>query len=152
MSDSENETQQQKRLRLTKATLKRLEQKDELNVGFDAQDLDREIIASRIQEYIQPVKYIYVKDFKVLSQKTIKLHEIPTCICYSKNRLYMGTKDCSIITFHFDTNTKNIHRGEMKQTQKWIAKVGKQELEGHWDSILSMDISFDSKFLVRTSL
>jgi hypothetical protein len=147
-SDEEQETQQQKRLRLTKSALTKLKQTAAEDYGFDAKDLDEEIIKKRIQEFVAPVTYHYLKQEKVLKTSSIKLHEVPTAICYAKEFLYIATKDCSIIQYNMATSTKKTVRGEMKQTQRWIERVGHQELVGHSDTILTMDISFDGKYLV----
>ncbi|KAI9140878.1 WD40-repeat-containing domain protein [Paraphysoderma sedebokerense] len=152
-SDEEDkETAAEKRLRLAKEYLKTIETELEENVGFDAKDIDRDLIAERLRDdaletsgklfrnvadqYASYLSHAEVKMFPRGHQLSIT----SAVITPDQKYVYSGSKDGSIIKWDFITAKKlHVFRGGRRNTGK--AKVG------HTGRVLSLAISFDGTYL-----
>ncbi|KAI9297969.1 WD40 repeat-like protein [Neoconidiobolus thromboides FSU 785] len=149
-SEENNETAEEKRLRLAKEYLKGLKEGfvgDELEV--DAKEIDRDIITQRLlKDSLEAENKLYFKiaeqipDLESFTIRVKKAHQLAvTCVevDITRNRIITGSKDASIIIWDFNTFQK-IHTfpGGRRELKKF---------EGHTKPILSMALSFDGKLL-----
>ncbi|XP_066284541.1 U3 small nucleolar RNA-interacting protein 2-like isoform X3 [Branchiostoma lanceolatum] len=147
-SEDEEETAQEKRLRLTKQYLAQLEEEEaDKRVS---EEIDRDAISHRLQEdlleqagklqrkvaaqYIPPTP----EDMQVL-----RGHQLPlTCLVVSPDstHVYTGAKDCSIIKWNLaDGKKEKVIAGGRKGTE--------DKHQGHTAHVLCLAISSDNKFL-----
>ncbi|KAG0179415.1 hypothetical protein DFQ29_002136 [Apophysomyces sp. BC1021] len=146
------ETAAEKRVRLAKAYLENIEEGLEEDLGgFDAADLDRDLIAERLKKDADEVagrlhrRVADTFDFSALDPETIKScrgHQLAvTAVALSDNGavFYTGSKDGSIIKW--DTNS-------MKKLHTFPGgRKGVKDYVGHTDHILSLAISSDNQYL-----
>ncbi|KAG0265136.1 pre-rRNA processing protein [Actinomortierella ambigua] len=152
-SDDEalNETAAQKRLRLAKNYISALEAAKEDEYGYDAEEIDRDNIASRLQQDALEVQgrlhRHLAKTFKFpvdvnTALKTCRGHQLSaTSVAATENGLYgySGSKDGSIIKWDLKTGKKlKVFPGGRK---------GVTNFEGHTDHVIALAVSSDSKYL-----
>ncbi|KAI9315601.1 WD40-repeat-containing domain protein [Dichotomocladium elegans] len=157
-SDSESseeeieETAAEKRVRLAKAYLDKIQAGlEEQYDGFDAADLDRDLISERLrkdEDEMEGRMHRFVADQvdvtaidgdKVQSRRG---HQLPvTAIALAENGsvFYTASKDCSIIKWDVKTLKKlHVFPGGRK---------GVEDFVGHTDHILCLAISSDNQYL-----
>ncbi|KAG0244878.1 pre-rRNA processing protein [Actinomortierella wolfii] len=146
-----NETAAQKRLRLAKNYISALEASKEDEYGFDAEEIDRDNIASRLQQDALEVQgrlhrhlaqtFLFPVDVTT-AMKTFRGHQLSaTSIAATENGLYgySGSKDGSIIKWDLKTGKKlKVFPGGRK---------GITDFEGHTDHVIALAVSSDNKYL-----
>ncbi|XP_071809622.1 U3 small nucleolar RNA-interacting protein 2-like isoform X1 [Asterias amurensis] len=147
-SESEEETAQEKRLRLTKQYLAQLA--DEEKDNEDARDIDKDAIAHRLKEDVLELsgklqrKVCQEYDFEATPEMTVlRGHKLSiTCLVVSPDNKYIfsASKECCIIKWNIETRQK-----------EYIIPGGKKGTEdthkGHTTHILALAISSDGQFL-----
>ncbi|RUS31507.1 WD40-repeat-containing domain protein [Jimgerdemannia flammicorona] len=157
--DEISETAAEKRVRLAKKYLEKIKSDIEVD-GFDAADIDRDLIAERLRKDANPAGYI-VYIYILLSHrphpavflqlhfpvdpstaKTCRGHQLSvTSVAISEDGqlLYTGSKDGSIIKW--DPKT-------MKKLYTFPGgRKGVKAFTGHTDHVLCLAISSDGKYL-----
>lgn len=171
-SEKEGETAAEKRLRLAERYLERVKAQEEQLVGFNAEDVDRDIIADRLKEDVASSKgkvYRQIADeldygnssHCLFRADTLTTTNIATCAPYC----YTASKDRTIIKWRIQDLAKHQYPQTTKKKPKKQAppkkrpeKVGiikpfknKQDktFQGHTaGEILCIAASQDGKFLV----
>ncbi|XP_023219169.1 U3 small nucleolar RNA-interacting protein 2-like [Centruroides sculpturatus] len=144
----EEETVQEKRLRIAKKYLEEIEKEEAAKADKD--DIDEDIVshrlrkdvlkqAGRLQEKIAD-KYDFTESEII---HIMKGHKLPvTCLAVTSNQKYIfsGSKDCSIIKWCLQTGKrlKTIHGGRKGTEEQHV---------GHTDHVLCLAVSSDSKYL-----
>ncbi|KAM7444018.1 pre-rRNA processing protein [Porites harrisoni] len=143
----DEETAQEKRLRLAKQYLAQLE-KEEQNKK-DSEDIDHDAIAHRLKQDV--LEQIGKLQKRIASQYTqpspdairvLRGHQLSiTCLCISPDDkfVFSGSKDCSIIKWNLETGEKE---GKILGCHK--ASKGSKGHSGH---VLSLTVTTDNKFL-----
>ncbi|XP_044758581.1 U3 small nucleolar RNA-interacting protein 2 [Coccinella septempunctata] len=149
-SEEENESPQDKKLRLAKIYLQEIEQIEREKLGKD-EEVEKSIISKRLNEnYLKEigkfrslVAETYTED-KIEKIDTLKCREQRnsiTCLCISSNNkfLFTGSKDGIVVKWNI----------ELKKKEKIIpfVKHKSDEVIGHSNRITSIAISFDDKYL-----
>ncbi|GAA5813294.1 hypothetical protein MFLAVUS_006769 [Mucor flavus] len=146
------ETAAEKRVRLAKAYLGTIEETlDDDIVGFDAADLDRDLIAERLKKDDDETEgriHLRIADtFKFDNIESLKTtqcrgHQLPvTAVALAENGsvFYSASKDGSIVKWDAKTYQKlHTFPGGRK---------GVKNYNGHTDHILCLAISFDGQYL-----
>ncbi|KAF9115737.1 pre-rRNA processing protein [Mortierella sp. AM989] len=146
-----SETPAQKRLRLAKNYIDTLQHAGEDEIGYDAEDIDRDNIADRLKQdalEIQGRLHRHLAEtfqFPINTETSIKTcrgHQLTaTSIAATENGLhaYSGSKDGSIIKWDLKTGKKLfIFPGGRKNVE---------DFKGHTDHVICLAVSSDSKFL-----
>lgn len=166
-TSEEDETAGERRLRLAKRYLERV--KDEVDeAGFDAADLDRDIIAKRLKEDVDEAKGRQFRliannlDFAGADHTNFRADTGPTtAIAVCKPYVYTASKDKTLIKWELmppnpDMRTNGIsaksHTGKRKPKQVAFVKGVKvrasaKQQHGHTGAILSMAASPDGQFV-----
>lgn len=146
-SSDEEETVQEKRLRLAKLYLEEIEKEEKQRA--EAKEVDREAIAHRLREDVLEqagkLQKQVANNYVEISSSDIRIlkgHRLsPTCLVLSPDDkyIYSAAKDCSIIKWCFSTG-KRI---------KIIAGLRKNDIKklGHSGKVMCLAISSDNKFL-----
>ncbi|OBZ90276.1 U3 small nucleolar RNA-interacting protein 2 [Choanephora cucurbitarum] len=143
------ETAAEKRVRLAKAYLNKIEDSLEDGDGFDAADLDRDLIAERLKKDDDESEgrlHLRIADtFKwdSLDLHTNRGHQLPvTAVALAENGsvYYSASKDGSIVKWDLSTK-KRLHTFPG-------GRKGVKNFDGHTDHILCLAISHDGKYLV----
>ncbi|KAI8386987.1 WD40-repeat-containing domain protein [Blakeslea trispora] len=142
------ETAAEKRVRLAKAYLNNIETSLDDVDGFDAADLDRDLIAERLKKDDDESEgrlHLRIADtfkWQELKIHTNRGHQLPvTAVALSENGsiYYSASKDGSIVKWDLKTNTRlHTFPGGRK---------GVKNFDGHTDIILCLAISHDGKYL-----
>lgn len=147
-SESEEETAQEKKLRLAKQYLKRIEAEERDNL-ID-QEVSRDLVADRLKhdllEQAGKLQKKVAENIVVPSQEELIIfrgHQLSvTCVVISPDSqyIYSGSKDCSIVKWSLKERRKihTIHGGRKGTEKKHI---------GHTGHILAMALSSDGKYL-----
>jgi ribosomal RNA-processing protein 9 len=172
-SDSENEgeTAAEKRLRLAERYLEQVRQQEEILVGFNAEDVDRDIIAERLKEDVAASKgkvFRQVADQLAIEKAshclfradTLTTTNIATCAPFC----YTASKDRTVIKWRIQDLPKNQFPQTTKKKPKKQApprkkpekiavlkptKTKDKAFQGHIaGEILCIAASQDGKFLV----
>ncbi|KAI8894105.1 WD40-repeat-containing domain protein [Globomyces pollinis-pini] len=176
--EDEAETPAQKRLRLAKSYLAKVQEDvdDDIMEGeIDAQQLDRDLIAERLEKDVEDAAgrtFQRVADsFSILDvsnnirvfKNGKKSHQLSLTCCaisslpITKNErpsifIYTASKDAVIVKWDFWTGERiHVFPGGLKPTKRLLKTIGAKNLEnhiGHNDNILCMDSSSDGKYLV----
>lgn len=176
--ESDHETAEQKRLRLAKSYLEKVkEDVYDINEGeIDAKEIDKQLISERIRgdvlENQGKLFRVIADEYASLqfSENDVKVFKCGkagpqlslTCATFvssgsnadgssPKPFVYAGSKDATIIKWDFVTGKRiNVIKGGLKPTKKLLKSIGSRAIEciGHNDHILTMDASFDGKFIV----
>ncbi|KAI0168212.1 WD40-repeat-containing domain protein [Pestalotiopsis sp. NC0098] len=170
-SEKEGETAAEKRLRLAERYLERVRQQEEMTVGFDATDVDRDIIADRLKEDVAVSKG---KVFRQLADElatdkashclfradTLTTTNIATCapFCYtaSKDRTIIKWRIQDLPKYQYPQKTKKKPKKQApprKRPEKVAvikpSKSKDKDFQGHVaGEILCIAASQDGKFLV----
>ncbi|XP_072026456.1 U3 small nucleolar RNA-interacting protein 2-like isoform X2 [Amphiura filiformis] len=146
---SDEETAQEKRLRLTKQYLAQLEEQDKEDED-EGEDADKDIVAEKLKEDVleqsgrlqRQVARDYIpptgEDILVLKGHKLSI----TCLVISPDskHVYTGSKDCSIIKWSTETGKKvHVISGGRKGTE--------EKHVGHTGHVMAISISSDNKFL-----
>ncbi|KAH8828164.1 WD40-repeat-containing domain protein [Flagelloscypha sp. PMI_526] len=153
-----DETPAEKRLRLAKMYLDSLKQ-DFAEGDFDAADVDRDIINSRLKQDVLEHSgkvHLFIADKFFSSSsppdvQTLELkkgHRLPlTSIAFSStgNSLWSSGKEGSIIKWDPRTGKKlrTIHKAKKANGEKGV-------LKGHTDEVLALAVSGDDRYLVSS--
>ncbi|PVU97702.1 hypothetical protein BB561_000368 [Smittium simulii] len=155
-SEFEKETEAEKRLRLAKEYVSKLEEDASIVQGFDAADIDRELISSRLQQDVEENagriyrriadKFSYeIKDLEISELKSgHHLSVTSVAITPDGNTIFSGSKDGSIVKWDLKLKKKLI-------TIKGQKKSSNNPALGHTDTVLSFAISTDGKYLASGS-
>eukprot|EP01117_Protostelium_nocturnum_P017380 TRINITY_DN7080_c0_g1_i1.p1 TRINITY_DN7080_c0_g1~~TRINITY_DN7080_c0_g1_i1.p1 ORF type:complete len:486 (+),score=179.89 TRINITY_DN7080_c0_g1_i1:130-1587(+) len=165
---NQRETPEEKRVRMAKMLIKEMRREiksteeesgaaqDEEEVdenAFDAEDLDRQIIASRFKaeadermgKLDRKAAHLLVgHTFDESSFKILKGHQRSvTCVAISddETQLFSGSKDCNLIRW-------DIESGKKLHVFKGKAHTKKDVTEGHNGEILTLALSTDGRFMV----
>ncbi|KAF9926714.1 pre-rRNA processing protein [Linnemannia zychae] len=146
-----NETAAQKRLRLAKNYIDTLQHAGEDDIGYDAEDIDRDNIAARLKQdalEIQGRLHRHLAEtfqFPVNTDTAITTcrghNQSATSVAATENGLYAytGSKDGSIIKWDLKTGKKlHIFVGAQK---------GTADFQGHTDHVTCLAVSSDNRFL-----
>ncbi|KAI8882205.1 WD40 repeat-like protein [Backusella circina FSU 941] len=146
------ETAAEKRVRLAKAYLGKLEDTlDDDIVGFDAADLDRDLIAERLKkDHDESEGRIHLRiadafkwdNVEGLKTDTCRGHQLPvTAVALAENGaiFYSASKDGSIVKWDA-TTFKKLHTFPG-------GRKGVKNFDGHTNHILCMAISSDNQYL-----
>ncbi|KAI7886879.1 WD40-repeat-containing domain protein [Mucor mucedo] len=146
------ETAAEKRVRLAKAYLGTIEETlDDDLVGFDAADLDRDLIAERLKKdddesegrlHLRIADTFKLDDIENLKIQSCRGHQLPvTAVALSENGsvFYSASKDGSIVKWDAKTY-KKLHTFPG-------GRKGVKNYDGHTDHILCLAISFDGQYL-----
>ncbi|KAI8603240.1 WD40-repeat-containing domain protein [Dissophora ornata] len=149
--DLMNETAAQKRLRLAKNYIDTLQHAGDDEIGYDAEDIDRDNIADRLKQdalEIQGRLHRHLTEtfqFPINPETAIKTcrgHNLSaTSIAATDNGLYVysGSKDGSIIKWDLKTGKKlHIFPGGRKNVENF---------QGHTDHVVCLAVSSDNQFL-----
>ncbi|KAI9031631.1 WD40-repeat-containing domain protein [Phycomyces nitens] len=148
------ETAAEKRVRLAKAYLNKIQDslEDDLD-GFDAADLDRDLIADRLKKDADEIAgklHRRVADLVSLNENDFNQYLLTTCrghqlavtaVALSENGsiIYTGSKDGSIIKWDVKT---------MKKLHTFPGgRKGVKDFVGHTDHVLALAISSDGQYL-----
>jgi ribosomal RNA-processing protein 9 len=117
---------------------------DKLAAEFDAEEIDRDIIAQRLQEDVAESKgKVYKHIANKLSLSTIGKpiqHRHPvTCVAQHRTHFYTGSKDGVITKWSMKDKPERLVHINRQQNKK--------DLSGHNDDVLSMAISGDGNLL-----
>ncbi|OAQ34736.1 WD40 repeat-like protein [Linnemannia elongata AG-77] len=146
-----NETAAQKRLRLAKNYIDTLQHAGEDEIGYDAEDIDRDNIAARLKQdalEIQGRLHRHLAEtfqFPVNAETAITTcrghQKTATSIAATENGLYAysGSKDGSIIKWDLKTGKKIF---SFPGAQKGVA-----DFQGHTDHVTCLAVSSDNQFL-----
>lgn len=166
-TSEEDETAAERRVRLAQRYLDRV--KDEVEeVGFDAADLDRDIIAKRLKEDVDEQKG---RQFRLIAH-TLDWHnaqhtqfradtQATTGVAVCKPYLYTVSKDRTLIKWQIQParqiltaagTNKSVHNGKRKPQQLAYVKGVKirtdtKQQHGHTGAILSVAASSDGKYV-----
>ncbi|KIO16563.1 hypothetical protein M407DRAFT_33785 [Tulasnella calospora MUT 4182] len=166
----DDETPAQKRLRLAKLYLNNVkksvagggegEDDDGEVVGWDAEDLDREILESRLQKDVLEHSgkvHVYVADSvgsNVANAPSTRLrgHKMPvTAAAMSEDGriLFSASKDGNIIKWDLITGKRIYTHFRKKRPPPDAKGKGKEPvvIEGHTDEVLALAMSSDGKYL-----
>ncbi|XP_065165035.1 U3 small nucleolar RNA-interacting protein 2-like [Atheta coriaria] len=147
-SEDDNETAQEKKLRLAKVYLKEIEAQDEEQDEQD--DHDRKIQQRLFYDHLKQtgrfrssVADQYKSHSKISFLKAKEHKSTITCVCVSSDDkyLYSGSKDGGIVKWSLETHQKLSSLPFIKKS------VEKAYTKGHSSSILSLALSHDSLFL-----
>ena len=116
-----------------------------LATEFDAEDIDRDIIAQRLQEDVaeskgKVYKHIASKLFLSTIGKPIHHRHPVACVAQHAANFYTGSKDGVIEKWSIKDN-KPVRLVRIDRQRN------KNDLSGHLDDVLSLAISGDGKFL-----
>lgn len=146
-----DETAADKRRRLAKQYLENLQHDEELG-GFDAADLDRDIIARRLKEDVaeeQGKVYKFIADKLSLSMvspqdKTVKTHQLNayglTGVAVKFPFAYTVSKDLQLVKWDVSK--------PLKPRRTKFVRGKKKDDSGHSDEITCVAVSPDGKFVV----
>ncbi|KAJ1329420.1 ribosomal RNA-processing protein 9 [Microdochium nivale] len=173
-SDSENEgeTAAEKRLRLAERYLDNVRQEVD-HVGFDAADLDRDMIAERLQEDVAESKGKVYRQLahrlafeeashSLFRANTFTTTSVATCAPHaytvSKDRTLIKWKLQDLPHKQWPQTTKKKQKKpdappkrkpeKLAMTRGQISKAKDKDYKGHTDDILSVVASQDGKFVV----
>ncbi|KAI8148609.1 WD40-repeat-containing domain protein [Fennellomyces sp. T-0311] len=146
------ETAAEKRVRLAKAYLGKIQEGLEEDLGgFDAADLDRDLIAERLKKDEDEIegrlhrRVADTFDYASIDESSIKSkrgHQLAvTAVAFSENGsiLYTASKDGSIIKWDMNTLQKlHVFPGGRKGVKEYV---------GHTDHILCLAMSSDGEYL-----
>ncbi|PVV01919.1 hypothetical protein BB560_003643 [Smittium megazygosporum] len=151
-SEFEFETEAEKRLRLAKEYVSKLKADAEEIDGVDAVEIDRDLVASRLQQDVEEnsgriylrIADKFTKEYTDLPTATFSNgHHLPvTSVAVSPNGKYIFScsKDGSIVKWDFQTRKKLIQiKGRKKNASS--------KTPGHSGEVLSLAISSDGKYL-----
>ncbi|OMH79007.1 U3 small nucleolar RNA-interacting protein 2 [Zancudomyces culisetae] len=150
--DYSAETAAQKRLEVARAYVENLKKGAEMVEGFDAADIDRDIIAERLQDDLEKTQgriYKRIADsFKYTINKDSALvlknghHLAVTCTTITEDGKYVfsGSKDGSIAKWE-------VSSGKKINSIKGQKKTCKDTTLGHRDQVYCMAVSSDGKYL-----
>ncbi|KAF9950039.1 pre-rRNA processing protein [Mortierella alpina] len=146
-----NETPAQKRLRLAKSYIDTLQHTGEDEIGYDAEDIDRDNIADRLKQdalEIQGRLHRHLAEtfqFPISAEKaviTCRGHNLAvTSVTATESGLYAysGSKDGSIIKWDLKTGKKLfVFPGGRKNVV---------DFKGHTDHVICLAVSSDNQFL-----
>lgn len=154
-SEDENETAQEKKVRLAKEYLKEIEKEEKRRLDEIAEGdgvLSDDVISKRLKEdYLKQTgrlrtlvadKYVGVDSKSVKIFKCKDHNNSVTCLCLSSDGkfVFSGSKDAGIVKWSLEENKKV---GSIRRCLENGLSV-----KGHKKVILSMVISWDDKFLV----
>jgi ribosomal RNA-processing protein 9 len=172
------ETAAQKRLRLAKGYLSKIQQEvhDIQDGEIDAKEIDKELIADRLRNdalevsgraFTMIAESWSTLDFSEEYIRTFKCgakgpQQSLTCVAFAETsstdikptqelHLYAASKDACIVKWNFKTGERvHITPGGLKPTKKLIKSIGTRVIEsvGHNDHVLCLAVSSDGKFLV----
>ncbi|KAI9870852.1 MAG: pre-rRNA processing protein, partial [Pleopsidium flavum] len=164
-SDHGEETAAERRLRLAERYLENIrEEVDE--IGFDAADIDRDLIAERLKEDVAETKgRLYRRiaselSFQGVSPVQFRADTHPTtAIATCPPFAYTVSKDMTLIKWELPTppvhskKTKKLPQPRRRPNQLAYAKGNKNKArdntyQGHVDQILTVAASADGKFVV----
>ncbi|KAI9237241.1 MAG: WD40-repeat-containing domain protein [Podila humilis] len=145
-----NETAAQKRLRLAKNYIDTLQHAGEDDIGYDAEDIDRDNIADRLKQDALEIQGRLHRHLAETFQFPVDASSVTTCrghqqsvtsIAATENGLYAysGSKDGSIIKWDLKTGKK-----------LWVFPGGRKSVEnfkGHTDHVICLAVSSDNQFL-----
>lgn len=146
-----NETAAQKRLRLAKNYIDTLQHAGEDEIGYDAEDIDRDNIAARLKQdalEIQGRLHRHLAEtfqFPINAETAITTcrghQKTATSIAATENGLYAysGSKDGSIIKWDLKTGKKVF---SFPGAQKGVV-----DFQGHTDHVTCLAVSSDNQFL-----
>ncbi|PVU99429.1 hypothetical protein BB559_000730 [Furculomyces boomerangus] len=155
-NDHDFETEAEKRLRIAKEYVQTLKQDAEMTVGFDAEEIDKDIISARLQLDVEEssgrihkrIANKFANNFENLSVSEYKNghHLSITCIAISSNIkfLYSGSKDGTVVKW-------DLHSKKKLAIIKGQKKGGKNPSLGHYDAVLCIALSHDGKYLATGS-
>ncbi|KAJ3275965.1 pre-rRNA processing protein, partial [Terramyces sp. JEL0728] len=171
--EMEKETPAQKRLRLAKAYLEKVqEEADDIKEGeIDAKQLDRDLIAERLHretEESQGRAFYRVADKYTVFTPIVKsftngkkghqlsLTSIAVSIQHKETanpaiHIYTGSKDAMIVKWDFkDGKREHVFQGGLKPTKKLLKSYDAKSIkvEGHNDQVFSIATSSDGKYMV----
>ncbi|XP_078370108.1 U3 small nucleolar RNA-interacting protein 2-like isoform X2 [Oculina patagonica] len=145
--DKDDETAQEKRLRLAKQYLAQLESEEQKKKESD--DIDHDAIAHRLkQDVLEQTGRLQKRIASQFTQpslaaiRVLKGHQLSvTCLCVSHDNkfIFSASKDCSIIKWNIETGEKE---GKILGCHK--ASEGSKGHKGH---ILCLAVTSDGKFL-----
>lgn len=166
-TSEEDETAGERRLRLAKRYLERV--KDEVDeAGFDAADLDRDIIAQRLKEDVDESKGRQFRlianslDFENADHTSFRADtQATTAVAVCKPYVYTVSKDKTLIKWEIAPPTasgrtngvsKRSHTGKRKPRQVAYVKgikvrASMKQQHGHTGAILSLAVSPDGQFV-----
>ncbi|XP_065909895.1 U3 small nucleolar RNA-interacting protein 2-like [Dysidea avara] len=151
-SSSEEETAQEKRVRLAKEYIAELEEQEKLKL--DQSSIDHDAIAHRLKEdalrqsgrLLRKVADTYVKPASD-NIRILKGHRLPlTCAVVANDSqfIYSGSKDCSIIKWNVTSGKKEgVISGYFKYTEKPAESTSFPT-----GQVLALAVSTDGKYLV----
>ncbi|KAI3658556.1 hypothetical protein MP638_002800 [Amoeboaphelidium occidentale] len=148
-ASQDEETVQEKRVRLAKEYIARMKDSMAGEDDIDAEQIDKELIASRIKREILEEEGKLNREiadsfrsWQPVDVKCFKGHDkTVTCAVMTPNEkfIYSASKDGTIIKFDMKTQSKLI---------KFRRQPKKQDpVLGHYDQILCLAVSSDSKYL-----
>ncbi|CAH1100863.1 unnamed protein product [Psylliodes chrysocephalus] len=149
LSEDENETAQEKKVRLAKIYLEEIEKEE--RARREDKEIDESVIARRLNEdYLKEtgkLRLIIADKYKTVDQDNIKTlkcreqHKSITCLCVSSDDeyIFVGSKDGVVVKYSLSDN-KRIG------VIPFIKSPG-SEVTGHSSEILSVAISSDNKYL-----
>jgi ribosomal RNA-processing protein 9 len=167
-SDDENETAAEKRLRLAERYLENIRKEVDDDVGFDAAEIDRDLIAERLKEDVAETKgkiYRHITDqldFEEASHIFAKSnqHAITGCAArlpymwtVSKDLMLVKWKIADPKTYNSSDADRPTNISPRKQPKPLIWKKGNSKKAkgrgyiGHTGAILSIAVSDSGKFL-----
>ncbi|XP_045477128.1 U3 small nucleolar RNA-interacting protein 2 [Harmonia axyridis] len=149
-SEDEDESPQDKKLRLAKIYLQEIEQREKEKLG-ENEEVDNRLISKRLNEdYLKEIgkfksnvaeNYSEDKIEKIDTLKCRQQKESITCLCLSSKNdyLFTGSKDGTVVKWNI----------ELKKKEKMIpfVKLESDKISGHSKAITSIAISFDDKYL-----
>lgn len=150
-TEDEDESPQDKKLRLAKIYLKEIEQLEKEKLGKDA-EVDKSVISKRLNEdYLKEVgkfrSYVAVKYSvdtvgKIDTLKCRQQKDSITCLCLSSDNDYIftGSKDGIVVKW-------NIKQKKKEKFLPFVKEKSDEEVIGHSSKITSIAISFDDKYL-----
>ncbi|CDS03249.1 hypothetical protein LRAMOSA00651 [Lichtheimia ramosa] len=146
------ETAAEKRVRLAKAYLDKIQTGLEEDLdGFDAADLDRDLIAERLKKDEDEIAgrmhrrvadkfdFAAIDEEKIQSRRGHQLSVTAVALAENGSVFYTASKDCSIIKWNAKTLEKlHVFPGGQKNAK---------EFEGHTDIIFALAISSNGEYL-----
>ncbi|CAG9766882.1 unnamed protein product [Ceutorhynchus assimilis] len=150
-SEDENETAQEKKVRLAKVYLEEIEREEKARL--EKEEIDQSVISKRLKEdYLKETGKLrltvadkYKQQIDLNTIKTLKCkhqRNSLTCSCISSDNefLFSGSKDGVVIKYSLKTFLKVGHI-------PFVQNNNTKDLIGHSSEILSLAISTDNKYL-----
>lgn len=152
-SSSDEETVQERKVKLAKLYLKEIEKEEKARLEDDEAEVSNEVIAKKLkQDYLKQAGKLKTKvaeDYEPLALTDVRIltcrehRSTVTCLCVSSDskHVFSGSKCGSVVKWLLPD-------GKKVASLPFIKKNSKTNVLGHTTSVLCIAISSNSKFLV----